>query len=92
MHEPADLGDVESAVAETIESLNEISPLHDGLAATARVLARTLDDGAGLATAAVARELRATLEALTKEGGSGGSSDIDELIARLSTPLGHPEI
>ena len=62
---------------------------HDALADTAKVLARTLEDGAGLSTAAVARELRATLADLAptvKE-----VSALEQLVARLSAPLGDTE-
>lgn len=59
---------------------------HTALADTAKVLARTLEAGAGLSTAAVARELRATLADLAptvKE-----VSALEQLLAGLSAPLG----
>ena len=56
------------------------------LAATALMLARTLDEGSSPTTATVARELRLTLTEL-----SGPSDDedgaFDELIRRLSAPV-----
>ena len=61
-------------------------PVSGSLAATALILARTLDDGAGLATAAVARELRATLLALAA-GGGGDDDGTQTLLAELSTPV-----
>ena len=63
-----------------------LPPGSASLAASAVALARKLDGDAGLATAAVARELRATMTALTPPE-DGTSSDFDELVARLSTPV-----
>ena len=78
-------GFVERAVSEQLAA----TPDHGkpGLAASALMLARQLDDGAGLATAAVARELRATLTdiARTDEEADGGA--IGDLLARLSSPV-----
>jgi hypothetical protein len=54
----------------------------EALAEMAFTLARALDDGAGLATAAVNRELRATLETLALFE-AGGDDDLDD---ELSTP------
>ena len=56
-----------------------------GLAESAIVLARTLDDGAGLAVAAVARELRATMEALCPV--EEDHDDLDNFLASLSSPV-----
>jgi hypothetical protein len=53
------------------------------LAGIALTLAEALDAGAGLATAAVARELRATLEALTDDG----SDEAEDVLAGLSAPV-----
>jgi len=50
-------------------------------------LARVLDDGAGLATAAVNRELRANLLELSRLA----VHDTDDLTNELSTPVRHPE-
>ena len=83
-------GKVELAVLKTLRGVAQTSPAHDGLSASALVLARTLDEGAGLATAAVARELRATLETLTKGASDDGSADATaRLFAELSTPMGY---
>jgi hypothetical protein len=78
------------AVRRTLRDAPELNPAHDGLSAAAFTLAQALDDGAGLAVAAVARELRATLAALTLTGSDGGDGgdDFDSLIARLSSPVG----
>ena len=82
-------GKVELATARTLRGLDAVSPAHEALSASALVLARTLDEGAGMAAAAVARELRATLAALT-EGGQGGDADpLAELTALLSAPVQH---
>jgi hypothetical protein len=56
-----------------------------GLAESALVLARTLDEGAGLAVAAVARELRATMESLRPV--EEDHDDLDRFLAGLSTPI-----
>lgn len=53
------------------------------LAEMAYTLARTLDDGAGLAVAAVNRELRANLVEMTRMA----VADDDGLDDRLSTPV-----
>jgi hypothetical protein len=56
-----------------------------GLAESALVLAKTLDEGAGLAVAAVARELRATMESLRPV--EEENDDLDRFLASLSTPV-----
>ena len=60
-----------------------------GLAESALVLARTLDEGAGLAVAAVARELRATMEALRPV--EEEHDDLDRFLAGLSAPVRNAE-
>ena len=55
------------------------------LAQSALVLARTLDDGAGLAVAAVARELRATIESLRPV--EDNDDGLDRFLASLSSPV-----
>jgi hypothetical protein len=58
------------------------------LAEAALTLARYLDDGAGLSTAAVARELRATMTELAKGGErDDGPDPIEELVRQLSAPV-----
>lgn len=81
---------VEAAVRET---LGDVAPKHIGhhaLVATALTLARKLDDGAGMATAAVAKELRATLDAILKEA-DDGDDGLDSFVNGLGlpAPLGH---
>ncbi len=56
-------GVVERSVARDLRDLPEDARL-SGKAAAALVLARTLDEGAGLSTAAIARELRAHMTEL----------------------------
>lgn len=79
-------GPVEAAVLADLEQI-EIPPGRSGLAAAALTLARKLDTDAGLATAAVARELRATLAALLEEREDEGADAFDQWISRLSTPV-----
>jgi hypothetical protein len=85
----ADLGEVEAAVRAVVAELGELDGVQPALAAAAYMLARQLDSGAGMATAAVARELRETLRALTE------ASDADDvasrLAAELSAPVGYAE-
>jgi hypothetical protein len=59
----------------------------EALAEMAFALARVLDEGAGLATAAVNRELRANLVELARMG----VPDDDDLEDRLSAPVLDPE-
>lgn len=76
---------VEDEVRATVEDAPEISVAHRALVATALTLARKLDDGAGMATAAVAKELRATLDAILKE-----ASDDDDGLDNFVNGLGLP--
>lgn len=78
-------GGCQAAVTADIGGMASSGPVSASLAATALILAQTLDDGAGLATAAVARELRATLLALAGTG--GGDDGTEGLLERLSTPI-----
>jgi len=73
----------------TLKVIDEDVPGRDVLSASVLVLARALDEGAGLATAAVARELRATVETLTKDGGGDTDPATAALFAQLSSPLGN---
>src|SRR5215218_7557546 len=79
-------GSCQAAVSADLAGLASRGPVSGSLAATALILARTLDDGAGLATAAVARELRATLMALAGSGG-GDDDGTQGLLAELSAPI-----
>lgn len=73
------------AVRATLRQL-EVSSTTDARAQLAISLAKKLDEDAGMATAAIARELRATLADL--EGRTDGGSDFDKLMAQLSAPMG----
>jgi hypothetical protein len=75
-------GPIEANTRRDIDALISTHKMGEALAETAFNLARALDQGAGLATAAIARELRATLTELAKMG-----VDDDDLDDRLSTPV-----
>jgi hypothetical protein len=77
------VGPVESKVRADVEALMTAHPMGESLAEMAFTLARTLDQGAGLAVAAVNRELRANLIELSR---LGVDSD-DDLADELSTPV-----
>ncbi len=69
-----------------------LAPLADpdpALVALAFTLAQKLDDGAGLATAAVSKEYRATLDALRPTGDTDDRAFADWL-AEMSAPLVDP--
>ena len=73
-----------AAVEATLAQL-EADPKTDARAQLALTLADVLDAGAGMATAAVSKELRATLREL--EEGGGGEDDYDRFLAGLSGPV-----
>jgi hypothetical protein len=52
-------------------------------------LAKALDDGAGLSTAAVARELRATLTVLAKPKETDDGDALGDFLSGLLTPVEH---
>ncbi|MDX3101739.1 hypothetical protein [Nonomuraea angiospora] len=83
-YEPA-LGPVETAVRGDVDALDVSGAMARSLAASAFNLARKLDGDAGMATAAVARELRETLKALAEAAGDDDGSD---LVAELSPQVG----
>ena len=74
-----------AAVQATLAQL-EADPATDARAQLALTLADALDAGAGMATAAISKELRATLREL--EEGGGGPDDFDVFVAGLSSSLG----
>lgn len=76
---------VESAVRDNLADVPQNSPAHVALVATAITLARKLDEGAGMATAAVAKELRATLDAILR-----GADDEDDGLDNFVNGLGLP--
>lgn len=82
-------GPVEEATRADLALLDPVGTAR-ALAETAYVLARALDRGRpGMATAAIAKEFRATLAELTE--GSDDDALGAQLGAWLSTPVGHGE-
>jgi hypothetical protein len=77
------VGPVEREVRKDIRALVTEHPMGEALAAMSLNLARTLDEGAGLVTAAVNRELRANLLELSRLA----VDDNDELDAELSAAV-----
>lgn len=59
---PPDCGPVESATRDAVDDLDNLAGHQLALAESGYALARQLDAGAGMAAAAVAKELRATLK------------------------------
>ena len=80
------MGPVGDAVDRYLASLT-LDARGAALAAQALNLAAKLDGDAGMATAAVSKELRATLDALTPS-----EEDDDDLVARLQAPVGDPKV
>jgi hypothetical protein len=76
-------GPVERKVRADIASVMTAHPMGEALAEMSYNLARALDDGAGLATAAVNRELRANLTELARLA----VNDSDDLADELSAPV-----
>jgi len=77
------VGSVEAKVRADIEALVSAHPMGESLAEMSLNLARTLDAGAGLATAAVNRELRANLLELSRLA----VDDADDFADDLSAPV-----
>ena len=77
------IGPVERQVKRDIGALVTEHPMGEALAAMSLNLAQTLDAGAGLATAAVNRELRANLLELSRLA----VDDNDDLDAELSAAV-----
>ena len=75
-------GLVESKVRADIAALMSEHPMGEALEAVAITLARTLDAGAAMGVASIAKELRETLKDLAGMG-VGGGSDLEGV---LSTP------
>jgi hypothetical protein len=82
MVEGGDPGPVERKVRGDVGALTTAHPMGEALAEMSFNLARTLDQGAGLAVAAVNRELRANLIELARLG----VEDDSDLDGALSTP------
>lgn len=81
---------VEQAVRDNLADVAPNSPAHVALVATAITLARKLDEGAGMATAAVAKELRATMDAILR-GADDDDDGLDNFVNGLGLPsaMGH---
>ncbi|HEU4751526.1 MAG TPA: hypothetical protein VFU47_00360 [Armatimonadota bacterium] len=82
---PVLMGPLETAVRGDVDALGLVSPTARSMAELAFNMARKLDDGAGMATAAVAKELRDTLNQMAEQA---GDDDGKELLDRLSRPAG----
>lgn len=85
---------VEQAVRDTLAALAEVSPVHGALTEMALSLAQSLDmraslvsAQAGLASAALARELRSTLEVLAKGVGDDDNDAVAKLMAHFGSPV-----
>jgi hypothetical protein len=79
---PGEPGPVERQVRADIAALVTAHPMGEAIAEMSYALARTLDAGAGMAVAAVNRELRANLIELSRLA----IDDADELADELSAP------
>jgi hypothetical protein len=79
-------GPNEKAVRTTLRQL-EISVVDDARGRLAVTLAKALDGDAGMATAAISRELRATLSELEGRGNGDTNDDLTKFLAELSTPM-----
>jgi hypothetical protein len=75
------IGPVERKVRADLRALITAHPMGEALSEMAITLARQLDDGAGLAIAAVNRELRANLLELSRLAVDDGDDLADELSA-----------
>ena len=80
-----------SLVESVRESLDRFRDPDPGLSAAALHAAKVLDEGAGLATAAVLRELRAALKTLKQHDDEMSADDENPLIAYLLRPLGEDD-
>jgi len=81
-------GPVERKVRADLAALVTVHPMGEALAEVSFALARLLDDGAGLATAAVSRELRANLMELSRLADDGNDDLADELSAPVRDETG----
>ena len=79
-------GDVEAQVRLALSDAPPVTPGHHALVAIAINLARKLDEGAGMATAGVAAELRATIADVLRE--TDDDEDERRFLASLSSPVG----
>lgn len=90
---PSTPGRVGKRVADLIAELRENEELDtagEALAAIAENLAANLDAGAGMATAAVAKELRATVEVMAPR--KPVHDELDDIIDQLNVPELRPAV
>jgi hypothetical protein len=80
-------GAVEAKVRSDVEALTTAHPVGEALAEMSYTLARTLDQGAGLGYAAVARELRANLIELARLQVDHGD-DLGDVLSNPSAGFG----
>lgn len=82
-------GPNEKAVRSSLKRI-EISVQDDALGRLAVTLAQALDGDAGMATAAISRELRATLNELESRNGED-TDDFSQFLRELSAPVVNTE-
>jgi hypothetical protein len=75
-----------TALLESLRSEVALDTHDEALGRLALTLAQTLDDGVGMATAAVSKELRATLAALTEHHMKEDDNDDEEQIFGADLP------
>jgi hypothetical protein len=82
------MGSVLAAVEADLADLALAGPVDRTLAESARSLARSLDGDAGMAAAAISRELRAVLGELApkEEHGDGDTDALSKLLKSLARP------
>lgn len=78
-------GPMEKAIRATLRVL-EVDAAKDARGRLCIVLAVSLDGDAGMATAAISRELRATLTELESRDG-GNTDEFTDLLRQLSAPM-----
>lgn len=82
-------GPNEKAVRSSLKRL-DVSVTDDAHGRLAVTLAKALDGDAGMATAAISRELRATLSELESRNGED-TDDFSEFLRELSAPVVNPK-
>lgn len=91
MDEVADCGPLEAKTRAAVEELGDLDGVQATLAELAFALAERMDRGAkGMAAAAIAREIRETLRAMTEAADDGDA--VAELLRQLASPVVSPEV
>ncbi|SET43135.1 hypothetical protein [Nonomuraea wenchangensis] len=81
-------GPIETAVRREIAEIGLEGKMTDSYAEICYNLARTLDNGAGYVAAAVAKELRETLQMIEEASGDDNSADLfTRLAAHMPSPV-----